>query len=263
MIRTASTADLPALRDLFAVANDAPYDLARVAEEKCFGDGIAGAPVTRLFEGNGRIAGAAVTCGKYLRVVAVDPAYRRQGIGTALLRDSGARVIGAEPGNYFTPGVLDGTFFVNRGYRERARTWNLEWSAAALPPLSNAAAEPPHSILEFIEREFGKIWRFEAAKAFDRNTIAVETVDGQIAGFAAWDVNNRGLGFFGPTGVRKDMRGRGIGCRLLHVALHDLTTRLGYGKVIIPWTDALEFYDKCCGAKPANQFVTLEIDSAP
>lgn len=263
MIRTASPADLPALRELFARANDAPYDLVRVAEEKCFGEGIAGAPVTRVYERGGRITGAAVRCGKWLRILAVDRDYRRQGIGTALLQDAKATVIAAEPGNYFTPGVLDGSFFTERGYRETASTWNLEVELGGFDAQATRATDRSRT-LAFIEREFGKIWRFEAAKAFDQTepTIFIEEHDGELAGFAAHDVNNRGLGFFGPTGVRKDLRGKGIGCRLLLASLTDLQ-RLGYKKAVIPWTDALDFYGKCCGAKPANRFVTLGIDSAP
>src|SRR5438874_2837504 len=101
MIRTASSADLPRIRELFARANDAPYDLARVAEEKCFGAGVEGEPRVRVF---GDFEGVAVTCGKYLRVLAVDREKRRRGIGSALLADTDARVAFAEPGNYFTPG---------------------------------------------------------------------------------------------------------------------------------------------------------------
>ena len=48
MIRPASSADLPRLRELFARANDAPYDLVRVAEEKCFGAGVSGSPDVRV-----------------------------------------------------------------------------------------------------------------------------------------------------------------------------------------------------------------------
>jgi N-acetylglutamate synthase-like GNAT family acetyltransferase len=268
MIRTAALSDLSALRELFGRANDMPYDLDAVAEEKCFGGGIAGAPVVRVIERERRIAGAAVTCGKWLRILAVDRALRGQGIGSRLLEDAqalGARVIAAEPGNYFTPGVIDGGFFVRRGYRETATTWNLEWRADGTPLHSNSLrATDRERTLSFIEREFGRIWRFEAAKAFDRETptMFVEEHDGEIAGFAAHDVNNRGLGFFGPTGVAKAMRGRGIGCRLLHASLADMR-RLGFERVVIPWTDALEFYAKCCGAKPANQFTTFSIDSAP
>ena len=266
MIRTAALSDLPLLRELFARSNEMPYDLEAVAEEKCFGDGIAGPPVARVFERDGRIAGAAVTCGRWLRILAVDRDRRGQGIGTALLKDAeglGARVIAAEPGNYFTPGVIDGTFFTRRGYRETARTWNLEARAVAGPPQSSRATDRERT-LSFVEREFGRIWRFEVARGFERElpTIFIEEHDGEIAGFAAHDVNNRGLGFFGPTGVARAMRGRGIGGRLLQSSLADLG-RLGFDKVVIPWTDALAFYAKSCGAKPANQFRTFSIDSAP
>src|SRR5216684_4329102 len=130
MIRDASRADLPLIRDLFARANDMPYDLAAVAEEKCFGEGFAGATRVRLFEDvappppagvapppsaakgqedaaegggatyGGTVRGIAVTCGGALRILAVDRAHRKRGIGSALLADSDADIIGAEAGNY-------------------------------------------------------------------------------------------------------------------------------------------------------------------
>src|SRR5213082_2033943 len=108
MIRDASRADLPLIRGLFARANDMPYDLCAVAEEKCFGEGFAGATRVRLFvapppsayvspppsaakrredaaEGGGATYGAtygiAVTCRGALRILAVDRANRRRGIG--------------------------------------------------------------------------------------------------------------------------------------------------------------------------------------
>ncbi len=130
MIRTATAADLPALRTLFARANDAPYDLAAVAEEKCFGRGMAGEPVVRVF---GDFVGVAVSCGRYVRLMVVDRAARRRGVGSALLEDAesrGADVIAAEPGNYFTPGIVESdaasrAFFRARGYVETRWTYNL------------------------------------------------------------------------------------------------------------------------------------------
>jgi N-acetylglutamate synthase-like GNAT family acetyltransferase len=262
MIRTAALQDLDALRDLFARSNDSPYDLPAVAEEKCFGDGIAGAPVTRVFEREGKIIGAAVSCGKWLRILAVDRDARRQGIGTALLGEES--VIFAEPGNYLTPGVLmtdvaTRAFFAARGFVETQVTHNLE---VDLTDVDSQATRPTHAdaarVLAFVEREFGRIWRFEAAKAFEREVppVFIAEENGQITGFAVHDVNNRGLGFFGPTGVLKSMRGRGVGCRLLLASLADLR-RLGYARAVIPWTDALEFYRKCCGAQPAHRFVAF------
>jgi GNAT superfamily N-acetyltransferase len=268
VIRTAARDDLPSLRALFARANGAPYALEAVTEEKCFGDGIAGAPVTRVY---GDFEGAAVTCGKWLRVLVVDRDARRRGIGSALLADSNASVIFAEPGNYFTPGVFkedEGTraFFTKRGYIEKAWTWNVHCGAAAALGRRNehvprcdvvkfSAAEGGRrsTVLDFIEQHFGKIWRFECSRALG---IVTSEENGELTGFAAYEANNRGLGVFGPTGVVKSMRGRGIGRDLLLQALAELHA-LGYERAIIPWTDALDFYRKSCGAEPAHQFVAL------
>ena len=216
MIRPASSADLPRIRELFARANDAPYDLVRVAEEKCFGAGVSGEPQVRVY---GDFAGVSVTCGGWLRILAVDRAQRRRGIGTALLRDAewrGAIGIGAEAGNYFTPGVLEeqAEFYLKRGYKATARTQNLE--TRDLPATTNlrptANSQRP-TVLDFVERHFGKIWRFEASRG-----ILFHAEDGgEIAGFAAHQANNRGLGFFGPTGVALAHRRKRIGWQLLPV----------------------------------------------
>ena len=265
MIRTATVEDLSALRELFARANDAPYELERVAEEKCFGEGFAGQPVVRVF---GDFLGASVTCGKWLRILAVDRAARRQGIGSALLADANPTVIAAEPGNYFTPGVFAGdetslAFFRNRGYIESARTTNLiAPSNPATQQPSNLLRRSTHSdrdrFLAFIEREFGKMWRFEASKAFhvETPTAFYSEEDGEITGFVVHEANNRGLGVFGPVGIIKRVRGTGIGRELVLASLADLH-RLGYTRAIIPWTAAIDYYRRTCGAEPAHQFVGL------
>ena len=264
MIRTASPDDLPALRDLFARANDAPYDLAAVAEEKCFGRGFAGEPTVRVF---GEMQGAVVTCGRYVRVLAVERQSRRRGIGSALLEDAearGASVIGAEGGNYFVPGVVAGQeeLFRKRGYAAVAVTHNLEVDLAGLRVDASprrATHADRERVLCFVGQHFGRIWRFEAEKAFarERPTLFFTEEAGAVTGFAAHDANNRGLGWFGPTGVAESMRGRGLGCALLLASLGDLR-ELGYARAVIPWTDALEFYRKCCGAEAAHRFVSYE-----
>jgi GNAT superfamily N-acetyltransferase len=218
----------------------------------------------------GDFAGLSVTCGKFLRLLVVERAHRRSGIGSALLGDAesrGARIVAAEAGNYFTPGVSVSdtatiTFFGKRGYRETATTQNLV--ATDLPyeepeGVARATASGRRQILAFIEKEFGRTWRFEAARAFENDppTLFYAEVNGAIAGFAAHEANNRGLGFFGPTGVAPAHRGHGLGARLLRASLADLR-RLGHERAVIPWTDALEFYRKACGATVAERFVTLE-----
>ncbi|HEU4523010.1 MAG TPA: GNAT family N-acetyltransferase [Thermoanaerobaculia bacterium] len=252
MIRTASRDDLPLIRDLFRRANDSPYDLEAVAEEKCFGRGYSGEPTVRIYDD----AGVAVRCGKYLRILAVDRDRRGRGIGSALLADAAPHVIAAEPGNYFLPGVLDtdAPFFRKRGFRETAETWNLHADLAALSgsavnPISPQRLPVTPGLLEFVRREFGPIWAFE----IERATAAFWIPE---TGFAVVEGNNRGLGTFGPTGVAKDKRGLGHGRGLLLAALRELAA-MGYARAIIPWTDAIDFYRRGCGAEPAHRFVTL------
>ena len=255
MIRDGQCDDLPWLRELLRRANDAPYDIAAVAEEKLFGAGYEGKPAVRVMGG-----GVSVTCGKYLRLLAVEPDHRGRGIGTALLRDAearGARVVAAEPGNYFTPGIVASDnatieFFRKRGYRPTATTHNLI-AATGDPRPATVSSDRREDVLDFVERNFGAIWRFEASRGA---TIFHVTVGGDIAGFSTHDANNRTLGWFGPTGVAEKFRNRGLGRQLLLASLADLR-RAGYASVTIPWTDAIDFYRKSCGAEIAHRFVIL------
>jgi len=261
----------PRLAALLSRANNAPYDLAAVAAEKCFEEGIAGKPELRVY---GDYEGVSVTCGKFLRLLAVDPALRRRGIGSALFADAvarGARVVAAEPGNYFTPGVFADdaeslAFFRNRGCGETTSTQNLITSElpSEIPPnVQRVSDQSRERVLGFIRSEFGAIWRFETSRAFvnDPPTLFFVEHDGKVAGFAAHDANNRNLGFFGPAGVAKSLRGRGLGRQLLLASLADLR-RLGHDRVVIPWTDSIDFYRKACGASVAHRFLTL-VYSAP
>jgi N-acetylglutamate synthase-like GNAT family acetyltransferase len=268
-MRDATLADLSALRALFATANDAPYDLASVVEEKCFEAGYLGPAQTRVIELDGRIIGASVTCGKFLRVLAVDRNARRREFGSELLRDAeerGASIIAAEPGNYFTPGVSafderSISFFKAKGYVETARTANLETRLTDLPQATavrRANQNDKARVLQFVERDFGRIWRFETGRAFelDEPRVFVAEDGAEIVGFAAFDTNNRGLGSFGPTGVAKSMRGRGVGCSLLLASLAAMR-ETGYERATIAWTDAFDFYRRCCGAEPAHRFIAF------
>jgi GNAT superfamily N-acetyltransferase len=252
VIRVAFPQELDAIRELLARANDTHYDLARVAEEKCFGRGVTGEPSVRMFDDDG----IAVTCGRYLRILAVDRAKRGRGIGTALLRDAesrGATIVGAEAGNYFVPGVPEHLAGFFRGYVETSRTQNLIASTNFEAPPDVRRVMPDARVLDFIAQHFGASWRFETARA---PGLIVAERDGAIAGFAAFEANNRGLGTFGPTGVAKQFRGQGIGRSLLLASLAALRDE-GYSQAIIPWTGAIDFYRRACGATIAASFVTL------
>ncbi len=69
--------------------------------------------------------------------------------------------------------------------------------------------------------------------------------DGEIVGFAAYECSRRG--FFGPTGVREDLRGNGAGASLLMRCLEAMR-EMGYGYAIIGGVGPAEFYEKVCGA---------------
>lgn len=258
MLRDATPADLTAIRDLLVRSNDAPYDIGVVTAEKCFGAGFFGRPRARVFDDDG-VRGIAVSCGHALRLIAVAPEHRRKRIGSSLLRDAGStiRVIFAEPGNYFTPGVVESDYGTRAFFRSHAfieSRWTNDLEATSLP--ENIDLQRPqdrNDFVRFVEREFGSIWRFEAEKAFEDGERAFYLPN---IGFSVHDVNNRGLGTFGPTGVAQEMRGKGFGTRLLRASLADLR-RLGYERAIIPWTDAVDFYQKACGAHVLHRFVTM------
>jgi GNAT superfamily N-acetyltransferase len=258
VLRDATFADLPAIRDLLTKANDAPYDIAIVAAEKCFGAGFFGKPRTRVDDEDG-IRAVAVSCGHALRLIAVGREHRRKRVGSSLLRDAGAtiRVVFAEPGNYFTPGVVEtdsGTRAFFRAHAFIESRWTNDLETTALPEqIDLERPQDRNDFIRFVEREFGSIWRFEASKAFEDGERAFYMPN---IGFSVHDVNNRGLGTFGPAGVAQEMRRKGFGKRLLQASLADLR-RMGYERAIIPWTDAVEFYEKACDAHVSHRFVTL------
>ena len=54
-------------------------------------------------------------------------------------------------------------------------------------------------------------------------------------------------GFFGPAGVREDLRGQGLGAALLLRCLHSMR-EMGYAYAVIGGVGPAEFYEKVCGA---------------
>src|SRR5437867_3752745 len=72
------------------------------------------------------------------------------------------------------------------------------------------------ALRRFVGELFGVEWASEADFAFAHGhpiTGFVAITDGVITGFAVYESSRRG--FFGPTGVREDLRGKGAGASLL------------------------------------------------
>ena len=104
-----------------------------------------------------------------------------------------------------------------------------------------------YAVIEWISENFAKIWAGESENAFFRSprSIFVATRGTELLGFACYDATAKG--FFGPTGVLKDERKKGIGAALLLSCLYAMRDE-GYGYAIIGGVGPVDFYSKICGA---------------
>jgi hypothetical protein len=104
------------------------------------------------------------------------------------------------------------------------------------------------ALRRWVGEHFGDTWASEADFAFAKGhpiTGFVAIRHGDIAGFAVYDTSRRG--FFGPTGVREDLRGKSAGAVLLFRCLEAMRDE-GYAYAIIGGVGPAEFYAKVCGA---------------
>jgi GNAT superfamily N-acetyltransferase len=101
----------------------------------------------------------------------------------------------------------------------------------------------------FITKHFSESWADETQAAFTRQPITcwIAIIDKRVVGFACVEATARG--FFGPTGVDKTQRGRGIGGALLLAALHG-QRELGYAYGVIGGAGPVDFYTKTVNAVP-------------
>jgi predicted N-acetyltransferase YhbS len=99
----------------------------------------------------------------------------------------------------------------------------------------------------FVEGTFGELWTVEADLAYRQSPITayVAERDGALIGFAAYECTRRG--FFGPTGVKPEERGQGVGAALLLRCLESMR-EMGYAYAIIGGVGPREYYEKTCGA---------------
>ncbi len=100
----------------------------------------------------------------------------------------------------------------------------------------------------FVTQHFTENWASEADFAFTHGhpiTGFVAISGGDIAGFAVYESSRRG--FFGPTGVREDLRGKAAGAVLLFRCLEAMR-EMGYAYAIIGGVGPAEFYARVCGA---------------
>lgn len=102
-------------------------------------------------------------------------------------------------------------------------------------------------IREWITEHFSVGWADEATKAILASPPGCFLAVGgsEILGFACYDATAKG--FFGPTGVDPNERGKGIGQALLLYTLRRMASA-GYAYAVIGSVGPAEFYKHCCGA---------------
>lgn len=285
-------ADLAAATDVLAAA--CGFDrAASVAAEKLFGGSPRGAPVAFGARLGGILLGVGAACGDRIRLIAVHPAARGQGLGSALLaacetaiwRTAARRARTLdEPGNYLAPGIDEDNHEVvawleRRGYVRRDQHESLLVDVRTNPKVSvaraaelaerarargyevrRAASAEAEAISAAISIGFGGAWPLEVerALAFDPPGVHVAMHDGRLAAFAAHDGNNQGLGWFGPSGTWPEHRNQGLGEALLVACMVDIAERHPVAEVA--WIGPREFYERTVGTIGCRKFAVMTRD---
>ncbi len=283
-------AELTAATAVLAAA--CAYDrAAEVAAEKLFGPGPT-TPIPRAlgaWDGE-RLVGVAAVAGRWLRVLAVMPDARVRGAGSALLAEAErhARAVGAprlraldEPGNYLAPGIdtRNGeaiAWLARRGWQRgdevrancllavrgnpRVTAARAATAAARVRALGyevRRAEVDEVALVEAARAEFGGAWPFELARALAARPVGVHVAlrEDAYCAFAAHDGNNRGLGWFGPTGTWPAHRGQGLGEALLLACLVDVAVE--HERCEVAWIGPRPFYDKVAGVVEDREFAVM------
>jgi len=113
--------------------------------------------------------------------------------------------------------------------------------------LRRPGAYEKHLVEDWVRAHFSAKWASEVAVAFGRQPVScfIATRDREIVAFSCYETTARG--FFGPMGVRGDLRGSGLGKLVLLAALEAMR-ELGYAYAVIGGVGPREFYERAVGA---------------
>ncbi len=213
----------------------------------------------------------------YLKACMVDDKFRRQGIGSKILHEVmktaksklrwRAQIRWGDcPPRYWQPGVdvrhTSLVFFLkNHGFKTHDTRQNLT------VPLSTKIPTPKSEIsgyslervkpvdfdatVQFVQTNFRfGTWDEEARISYENDpptTFIAKDSSGLIVGFATH--SNQFPGSFGPTGVNKSLRGKGIGGELLRWCIWDMQqAELDICTILWVVGNTIKFYSKVLGA---------------
>ncbi len=113
--------------------------------------------------------------------------------------------------------------------------------------IRRALVPEKHIVVQWVREQFNEHWASECEITFTHAPVScfVAVENDRILGFACYDATMKN--FFGPTGVDKKERGRGVGRALLIAALQAMRAE-GYGYAIIGGVGPAAFYAKAVGA---------------
>lgn len=213
----------------------------------------------------------------YIKALIVDKNHRRQGIGSKMLEEIilrakrklqwGASIFyGDSRPNYWQPGVdLRHTslffFFKKHGFKTHRMRYNLTVLLKNIENIpkniiekysfSRIQPEDFKKTYKFVKKQFPiGFWAEEVQLSYKNNpptTFIAKDPNNEIVGWATH--SNLFPGSFGPTGVLKALRGKGIGGELLSWCIWDMKQN-GLETCTILWVvgDTIKFYSKVLGA---------------
>lgn len=215
----------------------------------------------------------------YIKLLAVDRGWQRSGVGRSLVQmlERFVRIRGAKSmrlfesaPNYLVPGIdrrYEGAqaFASALGYERIGETYNLSVDLGEpfeTKPVGaevrRATAGDHDGLISMLEAHW-PAWvpELEAALANEPASVYLAERGSGVVGFAAYDANNPGTGWFGPMGVVESERGSGLGCTLLRNCLNDIRGQ-GLDAATIPWVGPVQFYERCVGAVVSRTFDRFE-----
>jgi GNAT superfamily N-acetyltransferase len=256
-----------------------PADLAELAAASMPGERLGADELTHVCCGDGDVVigderGAVTATTReigghrvaWITFIAVQPAYRRRGLGAALVeractwgRDQGARElqVGNAAPRYLWPGVdMHATpalaLFEATGFARTGVELNMRIATTFRAPA------PPGIVVEggdgrsLVARAYPH-WVDEVERAIDLGTCVVARADGDVVAVGCHSVVRRG--WIGPMATDPARQRSGAGRAVLAEVCADLARR-GEPVGDIAWVGPVRFYAKC-GARVSRAFATM------